>query len=256
MKGRTGLRSWCWLAVVATWTACRAPETFQGPPTPTGTGGAVGDDGGDSSIGGDSGGEEDSGTGGIIGSGGSIADAPLDLLAEAVADTPADVAVDQAGDTPRDLIPDAPPCVAAPGCFCEAYGGHAYSFCGTLRTYQAATSDCMTQSMRLVRVNDDAENQWAYGRKVARGFATTWIGANDLTTEGDWRWPDNTAFWSGKGAAMGGAAVGGLFSAWDTISDQPNQNGEEDCGAFRSPPDAAWADLPCAETHAYICEGY
>ncbi len=96
----------------------------------------------------------------------------------------------------------------------------------------------MAQNMRLIRIDDAAQNQWAYGRKVARGFATTWIGANDITTEGDWRWPDNTAFWLGKGAAAGGVPVGGRYSAWEIASDQP------------------WADLPCAETHAYICEEY
>ncbi|HXI55245.1 MAG TPA: C-type lectin domain-containing protein, partial [Polyangia bacterium] len=179
MKGWIGLRSLCWLAAVVTWTACRAPEAFHGPPGQTGTGGAISGDGGDSGVGGDSGNEEDSGSGGIIGSGGSIADAPADLPSEPVDDAPADVAADQAGDAPRDLVAEAPPCVAPAGCFCETYGAHAYSFCGTLRTYQAAAGDCTAQSMRLVRIDDAAENLWAYGRKAARGFTTTWIGAND-----------------------------------------------------------------------------
>jgi hypothetical protein len=47
------------------------------------------------------------------------------------------------------------------------------------------------------------------------GGRYVWIGANDITTEGDWRWQDNNAaFWSGGPT---GTAVGGRYNNWASL---------------------------------------
>ena len=88
---------------------------------------------------------------------------------------------------------------------------------------------CASQGMRLIRVDDEGENQWAYNGKVSRGLDDyMWIGADDKAVAGDWRWSDGTAFWTGKAGAANAGPVGGLFNAWQT--GQPDHaNTNEDC---------------------------
>jgi hypothetical protein len=192
----------------------------------TGVAGTGGRDAGSAGATG-SGGRDASGAGGTAGSSGS------------------DASADQA----------APACTSTPDCHCETYGGHAYKFCGAGRGFVAAHDDCAAQGMRLIRVDDEAENQWAFATKVAKGFPGVWIGASDMATEGDWRWSDDTPFWTGKAGVAGSGSVDALFNAWQTSPAQPDQNGEEDCAGFSYSNDR-WADLVCTDHNAYICELY
>jgi hypothetical protein len=147
-------------------------------------------------------------------------------------------------------------CTSTPDCHCESYGGHAYKFCGAGRGYVAAQMDCVAQGMRLIRIDDEAENQWAYTTKVAKGFPGVWIGADDMATAGDWRWSDGTPFWMGKAGTAGAGPVNGLFNAWQASPAQPDDaNGNEDCAGYDSGNDR-WSDLPCTNHNAYICELY
>ena len=45
-------------------------------------------------------------------------------------------------------------------CTPETFGGHAYAYCHGPLTWMAASSDCAAKGMRLVRVDDMAENSW------------------------------------------------------------------------------------------------
>lgn len=140
-------------------------------------------------------------------------------------------------------------------CVCETFGGHAYKFCSFGREFTAAQADCVAQGMRLVRIDSDAENKWVYTTKNAKGFMSTWIGASDGPADardGDWRWTDNVPFWTGRGA---GSPVGGLFNAWNTGAQEPNQNGNEDCAGYWY-MDETWADLGCTDANKYVCEAY
>jgi hypothetical protein len=160
-----------------------------------------------------------------------------------------------AGSTGVDASADGmPACASTPDCHCDYYGGHAYKFCGAGKPYADAATACASQGMRLIRVDDEGENQWAYNGKVSRGFVDMWIGADDRTVAGDWRWSDGTSFWTGKAGAAGAGPVGGLFNAWQT--GQPDHaNTNEDCAAYNTGNDK-WADLPCTNYNAYVCEGY
>ncbi|HVU51800.1 MAG TPA: C-type lectin domain-containing protein, partial [Polyangia bacterium] len=149
-----------------------------------------------------------------------------------------------------------PACSSTPDCHCDYYGGHAYKFCGNGRGYADAAAACAMQGMRLIRVDDEGENQWAWSGKVSRGFPDTWIGADDTAVEGDWRWSDGASFWMGKAGAAGAGPVGALFNAWQTSPPQPDDaNGNEDCAAYAYSNDR-WADLPCTNHNAYVCELY
>ena len=236
-----------------------------------GSGGAPGTGGhgtGGDGTGGSDGTGGDVGTGGVgvSGSGGGGGTAPPDAPADlppgtggALADASDDAAPDRGDDGSSDA---GDPCApvradggAGGGCDCESFGGHAYRFCRTGRTFTAAEAECVAHGMRLIRLDSAAENTWAYQTKKAKAMMTTWIGATDAVTEGDWRWVDNTPFWTGRGANAGGKSVGGLYQDWDTKADEPNQNGDEDCaGYWYQIP--TWADLTCTDLNAYVCEAY
>lgn len=108
----------------------------------------------------------------------------------------------------------------------------------------------------LATITNQAENDFILARINQSG----WIGATDLSVEGEWRWatgPEaNTQFWQGIGAANGGYAVGGQFSYWNT--GEPNDfAGAEDCAqiSFLPGSNGRWNDTGCGSTAAkYVVE--
>ncbi|HVR61001.1 MAG TPA: lectin-like protein [Polyangia bacterium] len=289
---RVSARWLVWMSGLALIAAC-GPERFDasavtlgggggGPGPSAGSGGdgsggdgdGTGGDGSDATGGSDgsggsdgTGGDVGAGSGGSItvtvtgtGSGGDLAspDARVDVTPGTGGAT-----VDASRDA-RDARDAARPDPCAPvradggaggGCDCESYRGHAYLFCRTGRSFTDAEADCVAHGMRLIRLDSAAENTWAYATKKAKEMMTTWIGATDAVTEGDWRWVDNTPFWNGRGATAGGKSVGGLYQDWDVKAAEPNQNGNEDCaGYWYQIP--TWADLTCTDLNAYVCEAY
>jgi hypothetical protein len=269
--------------------ACGRPETFRtsavageaagtsGAPTSTGSDAASGaagsgdqdaavDGAGDAPASGGSGGLDAERDAAMAAGGAGGHDAARDLPAEAErsdggresgSDVPAeggpsDAGRESGGDLPAE---QAPACASTADCPCFSYGGHAYRFCTAPRARSAAQANCVSLGMRLVRIDSDAENQWVHSTKVAQNFMTTWIGANDIVTEGDWRWPDDVPFWMGNGGVAGSGPVGKLFNAWETSKNEPNQNGDEDCAAYWY-TDAGWADLTCTDAYSYVCELY
>lgn len=85
-----------------------------------------------------------------------------------------------------------------------------------------------------------------------------WVGASDTASEGSWSWvTDSAPFWVGAGM---GAAVGGAYTNWN--STEPNGGVTTNCA--RALPDvfgstvagAPWADLPCGQLRASICEDH
>jgi hypothetical protein len=253
----------CLGILVETAAACPGPDQYYRhrdaggmPSAVTGAGGVGGSahDAGVAGLGGSVGAVGAAGSTGAAGAGGRDAGS-----AGAAGSSAADAAGGGggAGSSGSDASTDqaAPACTSTADCHCESYGGHAYKFCGAGRGFIAAQDDCAAQGMRLIRVNDAAENQWAFATKVAKGFPGVWIGASDLATEGDWRWSDDTPFWTGKAGVAGSGPVNALFNAWQTSPAQPDQNGDEDCAGFSYSTDR-WADLACTDHNAYICEAY
>jgi hypothetical protein len=140
---------------------------------------------------------------------------------------------------------------------CETltYATHSYAFCDALVDWATARIECEQRGMRLVRIDDNAENVWLqananFSATMARRDAL-WLGGYEPTVDGDWHWTDGDAFWDG-GAT--GTAVGGLYTNWD--SNEPNNAvGPEACLAIPLNK-TAWADWACADKHYFACEVY
>ena len=111
------------------------------------------------------------------------------------------------------------------------------------------------KGMRLVRIDDAAENAWVQmiaftGVGSTSSTFWSWIGGNDQAVLGDWRWPDGALFWVG---GSNGAAQGGLYSNW--VAGSPtNGGGATDCAILQHA--AFWTDFDCTRLERYVCEQY
>jgi len=191
----------------------------------SGSGGSAGEDGGGGSSG-SSGSGGSSGASGTGGSGGSSGDG------------------DDSGTTGeplQDCTYDA----------AQSHGGHDYYFCTNYSSWVVARDVCADGGGSLVQIEDAAENDFLFG---LLGFTPTWwIGANDQTTDGEWRWVDGADndgahFCTGNGAC---AAVGGLFVNFH-VGEPSAFSADEGCGAVQS--DGTWADDYCITVKPFICE--
>jgi len=109
--------------------------------------------------------------------------------------------------------------------------------------------------MRLVRIDDAAENSWLVSVAFAGITSTSsvywpWIGATDQAVVGEWRWTDGALFWMG---GSNGAAQGGLYNNW--VAGSPTSGGAAtDCTFLQH--SAYWADTQCTKLQPYFCEQY
>lgn len=95
----------------------------------------------------------------------------------------------------------------------------------------------------------------------ARISDSGWLGANDIASEGVWRWvtgPEaGTQFWQGGTAATGGRVITGQYANWN-ISEPNNSGNDEDCAEIYFPgttQDGKWNDLNCSQTRPnYVVE--
>ena len=127
------------------------------------------------------------------------------------------------------------------GCPCarEVRGGRTDLFCDARRSWVGAQVACASVGYALAAIGTAAEDAQVYAGMSARGFGDTWIGLNDATTEGTWRWAD-------------GAPVG--YTHWD--EGEPNDGGGEDCGVIMtaSGRTTEWDDRSCSSERPSVCE--
>jgi hypothetical protein len=138
-------------------------------------------------------------------------------------------------------------------CLTKAFGAHDYLLCREMRSWADARSGCTAVGMRLVRIDDDPENQWLFANaNVDPGRSSlVWIGASDAAVEGEWRWTDGDLFWLGPNTGM---VQNGLFAGW--YSREPNDvRGNEDCGSLETKSGTpGWYDSQCSTVWPFICE--
>jgi len=135
------------------------------------------------------------------------------------------------------------PSVPEHGCVGAELDTTFYYVCHLTASYAEARSNCNDANMSLVRVDDQAENDWLSGL----GLTDLWLGASDSATEDDWRWVQgDDAFWSGD---QSGSAVGGAFESWAT--GEPNGTG--DAATLRAST-GDWFDRLETATYPYVCE--
>jgi hypothetical protein len=122
--------------------------------------------------------------------------------------------------------------------------------------WSQAKTKCESAGLHLVRIDSKAENDFLWGLAFAQRNRDVWIGGSDLATEGDWRWPDGTQFWSGI-AGDGGVAIGGAYTHWWTPGEPNNLNGasdgDGDCLAM-SQIQGYWLDEGCNFFNRFLCE--
>lgn len=136
----------------------------------------------------------------------------------------------------------------------EGGNGHAYIVINQTMTWTQAKAKAETytfggQQGYLATITDPIENDFVY---EAIDEQTGWIGANDIASEGVWRWvtgPEaGTQFWSGN---FSGTSVNDAYTNWDT-GEPNNSDGDEDCGQFWE--DGHWNDIGCNTTRPFVVE--
>jgi hypothetical protein len=138
-------------------------------------------------------------------------------------------------------------------CNTGMFGGHTYLLCKEDRSWHLANLGCIAVGMRLVRIDDAAENQWLFDNAFTElgRRSTVWIGATDEVVDGQWRWTDGALFWIGDD---GGTAQNGLFTAWNQ-REPNNVSAAEHCAVIEtngSTPE--WYDYTCGFVGPFICE--
>ena len=133
-----------------------------------------------------------------------------------------------------DGLPDAvsvlPTCATDPAYVAAPVGNHRYRVYPNL-DYDSGFDRCTQDGAHLAVVNDQAEDTFV----SALANADSWIGYDDLRTEGTFRW------------------VTGSSSAFTQFSaNEPNDNNGEDCVYTR--PDGTWNDTACDNLRPAICE--
>lgn len=125
-----------------------------------------------------------------------------------------------------------------------------------------AICDCEQLNMHLVTIESEKENIFIMNHAFklegvkAKDGNQYWIGASDVTKEGNWLWVhDNTHFFNQKKLK----SVNSRYNNWGKtkIGQQPNnvfKNEEyENCAVIR--PRGFWYDIGCHKRYAYvICE--
>ncbi|XP_066272572.1 uncharacterized protein [Branchiostoma lanceolatum] len=120
----------------------------------------------------------------------------------------------------------------------QQHGPNCYKAYNDEKSYDAATAICRADGGSLAMPRDQATHQFLITVKnqVNRG-AGFWLGFNDRSQEGGWRYVDGTRL--------------GSFQPWNP--GEPNQHGgNEDCGEIRS--DLEWNDEACSSQRKFICQ--
>jgi Lectin C-type domain len=118
-------------------------------------------------------------------------------------------------------------------CATGQLGGHLYAFCGRVGSRAVAEAKCTSLGMRLLAVQSRQENEYVLSKQ-----GSTWLGATDEGSEGEWRWEDSeTVFWDDE-------PVPGQYENF--AEGQPNNKDKdgnaENCLALTS---AGWNDVGC-----------
>jgi hypothetical protein len=128
-----------------------------------------------------------------------------------------------------------------------ATNGHTYWVCNNARPWSEARARClMLNQSDLVDLGSAAENAFVTGLLAG---SNRWLGGNDQTLEGTWRWAGtNVPFWVG---VANGSVVAPAYKNW--VGGEPNEYGAgEDCSEIRT--DGLWNDQSCAMTMGFVCE--
>lgn len=153
------------------------------------------------------------------------------------------------------------PCLPCPDGIALSIQRYTYFVCGgaiptgtgpiTPKNQTNAFNACAAKGLILARSDTYQQNERI--RTLLRSYNLTeaWLGGNQRTTVGNWRWSkvdsfDGDRFWNGGSS---GAPVNNSFAFWSAGS--PSGTGK--CVAMQS-ADGRWAARDCALALPYVCE--
>lgn len=126
----------------------------------------------------------------------------------------------------------------------DTFGGHLYELYQPSFFEQAVAfastrfNATYSSSGYLLTISDDKEGDWIVQLLKNRTHTAAWLGAQDKTEEGQWRW-------------IGGPEPNLTYSNW--AEGEPNNHGEENCAIILT-SNGKWNDISCAQTYAFIVE--
>lgn len=117
----------------------------------------------------------------------------------------------------------------------------------------------------LASVTSSTENSFV---STKTGNVSAWIGGNDKSVEGDWRWASNSPeaalangglFWRGKGSGAAspntGSAQNGYYTNWNGTGEPNDSSSNEDALQILAGGTGQWNDLPTgSSTLGYVLE--
>ena len=118
----------------------------------------------------------------------------------------------------------------------DYFNGSCYFTSKECQTWTNASSQCRRMDANLVTVRSQEENVFIQHRQNG---ATSWIGLNDIASEGVFAWvdgcPEKVRFWA---------------------DNQPNDlHGNQDCvHTLGISHEYKWNDVQCSECFTYTCE--
>ncbi|XP_077981880.1 echinoidin-like [Glandiceps talaboti] len=114
------------------------------------------------------------------------------------------------------------------------FGNSCYRFINSLKTWTDASDTCRV-AHDADHVSIHSHNEQLFVDSLIDN--TVWLGLNDLSTEGYFRWSDGTTL---------------NYTKW--ADGEPNDyNGHEDC-AVHSHSNKMWNDIPCDLMMAFVCK--
>jgi hypothetical protein len=116
----------------------------------------------------------------------------------------------------------------------EVYAGRIYWPGCDARGWSEADNLCLRFGGHLASIGSAGENGLVQG--LASG--TTWIGASEDTSEGNWVWSD--------GQGWG-------YTNWSGSPGQPDDTGALNCAAMYG-TSGNWYDEACGDANAFVCE--
>ncbi len=115
----------------------------------------------------------------------------------------------------------------------------AYMICTNNKDWNEAEQLCQSVSYNLITVGDSTESDWLRTTAASIDNGTWWVGFNDQTYEGNWRW------------ASGDTVT---FTNW--ASGEPNGGEGENCAEMYTTGAKAgrWNDANCDGGKPFVCE--
>lgn len=123
------------------------------------------------------------------------------------------------------------------------FRGSSYCFMENVMMWYEASSACSELGGHLVTISSRSENNFIKRSTRHVSGITSWIGFNDLESEGDWTWEDTKET--------------SAYTNWQNT--EPNNLNNEDCAIIFLRRKAgkvygAWHDNPCCSEFTSICE--